>query len=929
MASWTSIAPGRGVPSLLGRNILAHGAAFSRVRPLQLRQAPLLYAAVAYALGILLRHFWRPASLLVVACTLLVVLGLLAVWRAPRCTVSVVALVWLVLGWACATMQPPLQPSTAVLHYADGLRRSLQGTVVAVEQAHPLVQRGEDPLHWDEARLDAADDTSTSGTVQIIDLHLDAVEEVTPDLSSMLPIDGGARLTVRPPGGATLSPLHCGDRIQLTARLRPPPHYLDPGVWQYPEYLAADGISATGSATGLHQTGNGAAPLACRWDAARHWAANRLDSFARWQRHLHLPLPLRWTPTDAGLLNAMLFGDRADLQHTLRIQFERTGSFHLFVVAGMHVGFVAGGAYALLVWLRIRRSVALIASFLVTCGYALLTGFGDPVQRALWMTGAYMLAQLLSRDRNALNALGLAALILLVARPQTLFDSAFQMTVLVILAIGGVAMPLLQRTLQPYLHACRHLQHKRIDQQAPPSIAQFRTSLRFAAELLSSALGRWTELLPAALAVLALATAELSILSLVAEMAMALPMAVYFHRVTPMALPANLLVVPVLPVLLASAVATFLASLVSPWLALLPALVTAALLRWTTLAIGGFGHLRSADWRIGDPPRLAALLAVVLLCASIFSLRRRSKALAWAGIAMAPLMMAATILPYPAQLHPGMLELTAIDVGQGDSLLLAAPNGATMLIDAGGQVGSEQQIRASTFDTGESVVSPYLWSRGLRHLDVLVITHAHMDHLGGMLAVLQNFHPRELWLSVDADSETLRTLLAEAASRGIVVHHLHRGDHPVWAGGTMEVLNPEPDRPSGNEPVNDDSIVMRTNYGKATILLEGDAEHPSEDRMLAEHLLQPVTLLKIGHHGSLTSTGDAFLAAVHPAAAVISCGRGNRFGHPRMPVLERLQAAHVQTARTDTMGATQYLLHPDGTYDVHFPATGSGLMKQR
>ena len=817
-------------------------------------------------------------------------------------------------------MRPPLEPSTAVLGYADGLRRQATGTVIDLNEVHPAASRGEDPLHWDEAQLDAADETQAAASSASVDLHLNTIEEVTPELSTIVPIVGGARLNLRGLDGTVL---HCGDAVAFSTRMHPPPSYRDPGVWQYPEYLAADGISAVGTATEMRVLHAGAAPMACTLAAARHWAAGRLQQFGVWQRHLHLPLPLRWTPTDAGLLNAMLFGERTDLQHALRVQFERTGSFHLFVVAGMHVGFVAGGVFWLLTWMRVHRQLALLLAFAATFGYALLTGFGDPVQRALWMTGAYLLAQLLSRDRSVLTALGLASLLLLVARPQTLFDSAFQMTVLVILAIGGIAVPLLQRSWQPYLQACRHLDQKRIDVQGTPRVAQFRTSLRFAGELLGAVCGGWSRRIPAAVAWLLLATLELSVLSLVAEMVMALPMALYFHRVTVLALPANLLVVPLIPVLLASAVATFVGCLVSPWLALLPALLTAALLRWTALVIGGFSHLRSADLRIGDPPHWAAMLAVLLAGAAVIAVRQHVRSFAWIGAALVPLLMAIAVLPYPARLYRGALEVTAIDVGQGDSIFLAAPNGATMLIDAGGQVGAEKLARATSFDTGESVVSPYLWSRGLRHLDVLVLTHAHMDHIGGMLSVLRNFHPRELWLSVDADSPTLRSVLAEAASLHTTVRHLHQGDRPAWGGGVLEVLGPEAGRQAGNEPVNDDSLVLRTGYGAASVLLEGDAERPSEERMLAGRELRPVTLLKVGHHGSLTSTTAAFLGTVRPQAAVISCGRGNRFGHPRMPVLQSLQAAHVQTARTDTMGATQYLLHADGSYDVHFPGAGS------
>ncbi len=916
MATWSSIPRQRGAPALLGVNIAAHGAPFSPVLPLQFRQAPLLAAAAAFASGILLRHFWRPCSTLVLATCLLLLSSMWAAWRAPRLILPSLAVLWIVLGWTCAELRPQLVPSTSVLTYADGLRRDITGIVTDLEtlKSAPL-KPAEDPLRWNETRPDMdVDEAIPQG--EAIDLQLTRIEQLTPETSTMVPIVGGVRLTL--PNTTTI---HCGDLVQLTTRLRPPTQYRDPGVWQYPEYLAQDGISAAGSAKGseVYVVRTGSPPLTCRLTSLRHWATQRLNGFAQWQRRLPLPAPLHWTGTDTGLLAAMIVGDRSRFQHSLRVQFERTGSFHLFVVAGMHVTFVAAGVYALLTLLRVPRTPALLLGMVATAAYALVTGFGAPVQRALYMTIAYMLARLLARDRSPLNALGLAALALLAARPQTLFDSAFQMTILVILGIGGVAMPLLGRTLHPYLHACRYLDHLRLDNNAPPAIAQFRVALRFYGDLLASASASPFRHLPAWTAWLLLAAAELTILSFMAEMVMALPMAIYFHRITPFALPANLLVVPAVPILLAAAILTFVASLLSNWLALLPSLVVAALLRWTAAVIHGLGHLRSADWRIGDPPHLAAACALLCTAAAVLAIRRRTRALAWAGVGLVPLAMLLALYSYPPQLHPGTLEVTAIDVGQGDSIFLVAPNGATMLIDAGGQVGAERTSRQATFDTGESVVSPYLWSRGLRHLDVLVLTHAHMDHIGGMLATLQNFHPRQLWLSVDADSVTLRELTAEAVATGTAVVHLHSGDHPQWPGGTIDVLSPEPDRPANDEPVNDDSLVLRASYGKSSALLEGDAEHPSEDRMLAENLLRPVTLLKVGHHGSLTSTSEAFLAATHPLAAVISCGRGNRFGHPRFPILERLQAGHVQTARTDTMGATQYLLHPDGSLETRFP----------
>jgi competence protein ComEC len=270
--------------------------------------------------------------------------------------------------------------------------------------------------------------------------------------------------------------------------------------------------------------------------------------------------------------------------------------------------------------------------------------------------------------------------------------------------------------------------------------------------------------------------------------------------------------------------------------------------------------------------------------------------------------------PEPVAVSPGMMEVTAIDVGQGDSVLIVGPDGSAMLLDAGGPVGgvTEAAEATSRFDVGEEVVSPYLWSRRFRRLDVLALSHAHSDHMGGMPAVMRNFRPRELWVSIDPNSEAYRALLAEAKDLGVQIRHFYAGDQLAWGGTQVAILAPETGYSNPGEPVNNDSLVMRMQYGKSSVLLEGDAEAPSEREMLAHGRVAAVTLLKVGHHGSRTSTTQEFLDAAAPKDAVVSVGRGNTFGHPRYEVIERIAAARTKLYRTDQFGLTTFLLGRDG-----------------
>ena len=229
-----------------------------------------------------------------------------------------------------------------------------------------------------------------------------------------------------------------------------------------------------------------------------------------------------------------------------------------------------------------------------------------------------------------------------------------------------------------------------------------------------------------------------------------------------------------------------------------------------------------------------------------------------------------------------------------------------MLVDGGGFGGGPRRSEQD-FDIGEEVVSPVLWSRGIRHLDAVALSHAHSDHMGGLPAVLRNFRPKELWVGNNPPVAAYEALLDEARRLGISVRSLRAGDVTSLGSAKVQVLAPFAGYQPGAEPANNDSLVLHMTEGGTSVLLEGDAEAPIENAMLGEQGLGS-TLLKVGHHGSNTSTTPSFLARVAPQWAVISCGLHNRYGHPREAVLSALQTAHVRTFSTDINGATCFAL---------------------
>ncbi len=515
----------------------------------------------------------------------------------------------------------------------------------------------------------------------------------------------------------------------------------------------------------------------------------------------------------------------------------------------------------------------------------------------------YLAARLLYRQKSTLNTIGAAALALLILEPRALFGASFQLSFLCVLVIAGVGVPVIERSTQPVVRALRYLDSLGYDRALAPRLVQFRLDLRMIAGRLQRFIGKRpsTSILVLAGRVV-LAASEFVVVSIILQAGFALPMAYYFHRATVVSLPANILAVPLTEAVVVAEIVAVAVSYVSLTLAKAPAFVANLAMAGISGTVRWLGSLRIADTRVPTPELLVIVLTAVALVLAMVLARRR----AWlAGVGLAALAVSALwicAIPPHAHVREGALEVTAIDVGQGDSILLVSPQGRTLLVDAGGI----PQWMHSELDIGEDVVSPYLWSRGISRLDIVALTHAHADHMAGMGAVLANFHPRELWLGVDSPAPDLQSLLSEARKLGIVVVEHKAGDNLELGGATVRILAPPPGADARSLRPNEASLVMKISYGTTSALLEGDAERKTE-RQVAEEQPQ-ADLLKVGHHGSATSTWPELLAAVHPRFAIISVGTRNVYGHPRWDVLNRLANSKVSTYRTDTDGVVTFYL---------------------
>ena len=553
-------------------------------------------------------------------------------------------------------------------------------------------------------------------------------------------------------------------------------------------------------------------------------------------------------PTN-NLVQALILGERQNLDRQTYLQFQKTGIVHVLAISGLHVGFVLLLFVTLFSFLPVSYRQKYFFAFIFLGLFVALVNFKAPVVRASLMALLYFGLKELQRRPSNLNILGLAALLILLFDPDQLFQAGFQFS---FAAVGGILFgyPHLKRWFHfPTRNSFTDLFTKWVWQPALVS---------FAAVLATLPLTWW-----------------------------------YYGTIQTGAVFINLFIIPVMGLVVILSLILMLAGLLK--LPLLKGL--GLIIHYIFLATKTVIHL-CAQWpfvqiKVGHPSIVMIFLAIL----ATYFLYQSYKRLAL----MKGLLILFLLFLYSQFKMSNHLRVTFVDVGQGDACLVQLPSGINILVD-GGQ-------RHSWFDAGERYLKPLLDYFAIKRLRYVVATHAHNDHYGGLLTILKNFKVDTLVISPYVDkSKGYLTFLEQAKIKQIPIKVVRRGNQlNLGSDVRAYVLHPfgrfnKVSNHSGSE-INNSSVVIKLCFGSTAFLLTGDVQKDVEQALQTFGPLLQSTVLKAGHHGSNTSSTLPFLLFVKPRFAVISVGVKNKFGHPSQIVLKRFKHSGIPALRTDRFGA--------------------------
>ena len=629
-----------------------------------------------------------------------------------------------------------------------------------------------------------------------------------------------------------------GMACSFSGKLMRPQNNQNPGSFNYEQYLKRQNIHWIFQIGKVHRCSDESVTI--------------IDKINRYrQKGLHAVEKL-FPQSSAGVTQALIFGERKEIDEVTLDAYQQLGLIHVLVVSGLHVGIILSCLYYLLLRLGMIRENVYFLMLVFLPAYILLTGAAPSVMRAAVMAGAVVCGMLLKEKIHPADSISYAFLLLLFYNPYFLYHIGFQLSFLISFAL----------IVSSHMIST-HFTH-----------AFFR----------------------------------LVAYSIVADL-VSIPLIMYhFHHIPSISVVANVLFVPLFSaaILPLSFVAFFLA-IVFPTAAKPLLSIHEMIIQWIHAVLVQLEKLPFSTIAIGETSPVFTLLLYISIIYVFIQIEKQEK-LRFASLKyLFPFLLLLVFQVSQPYLNP-FGEVTMIDVGQGDSILIEFPNRkAVYLIDAGGtiQFGEKEPWQAgkNSFDVGKDIIVPVLKAKGIRKLDKVILTHGDEDHIGGMNGILESVRVKEVVYGKNAEFEAKeRKLLNRLYKQNVKLTFVSEGTK--WKEGkfAFHVLGPE-----GNEQkTNDRSIILYTSLGNVRWLFMGDAEKEKEQKLIKRYPNLNAEVLKVGHHGSKTSTTNELLQTVNPKVALISVGRNNSYGHPSAEVISRLKDRKVKIYRTDRNGAIRF-----------------------
>ncbi|MGB6065579.1 MAG: DNA internalization-related competence protein ComEC/Rec2 [Desulfomonilaceae bacterium] len=693
------------------------------------------------------------------------------------------------------------------------------------------------------------------------------------DVTAGISLPGNGRFFVR----ENPIPLCAGDRIAFYARIRKPINRGNPGEYDWEIDCKSNGIQWLVATQGpdsillLHR-GSRYRPAALLFQL-RNAMDRFLETYAGQFLESHFNMFLRGDSVAQvrGFLKGIILGDLGEIDPALYKSFSDSGLIHVLSVSGVHVAIVAllslllvrgvvRIAPGILLWVPSRKLGAL-ASVPAMIGYCLLVEARVPAIRSTLMGLVVASAILSGRKWNPFNSLALAALLILLLYPLSIFTPSFQLSFSAVAGIFFVVPALTERLFQVPAR----------DAEISPFWGPRKKALRpFAAVVFTSL------------------AATLTVAPLILQ---------NFHSFPVYTLFANLLTDLILTLALSIGLVAVLLGTVFPavsaWI-----LAPAEVCTWIVIEISSFfAGLPFSTIRLSHLGIPQFLLVTGAALSLLWCLRKPSGKRAFSGVTLA-LVAFLTVWLWPDDRN--VLKVVYLNVGKGDAALVYTAGSRGLLIDGG--------VKTEYFDSGRAILMPFLYWAGARSLDGILITHPHMDHMGGILSVIGQVPPSHVWWNhVDGSYDHLEKIFAVSRSKGANILGADRTQGAVRLGAaTLRFLNrPHPviSRDNADRDENNSSVVCRLDYGNISFLFTGDLECEGEDELMSAGLSLKATVLKVGHHGGKNGTSGRFLKAVQPKIAVIPAEYPPSGGLPNRRVLERLESAGVETFWTGRDGA--------------------------